>query len=165
MENDYEACRVHSDYFHHTGGYFRKRSGNVHFQGTVCRGAHLCTLFPENVHCQIFFENILLCDENNHCGLYMPRNHFPFGGHLLLAIGGSKSRRLFVDFKKLTLYNIVNRPEKVLWRFYAIVNDIRNFVFGLAGATVYGSCKSRKQKFVMSFTIILILPVPLSVLI
>ena len=35
----------------------------------------------------------------------------------------------------------------------SIVNDIRNFVFGLAGATVYGSCKSRKQKFVMSFTI------------
>ena len=38
-------------------------------------------------------------------------------------------------------------------RSIAIVNDIRNFVFGLAGATVYGSCKSRKQKFVMSFTI------------
>ncbi len=35
-----------------------------------------------------------------------------------------------------------------------IVNDIRNFVFGLAGASVYGSCKRRKQKFVMSFTII-----------
>ena len=35
-----------------------------------------------------------------------------------------------------------------------IVNDIRNFVFGLAGATVYGSCKSRKQKFVMAFTIV-----------
>ncbi len=34
-----------------------------------------------------------------------------------------------------------------------IVNDIRNFVFGLAGATVYGFCKSREQKFVMSFTI------------
>ena len=26
-----------------------------------------------------------------------------------------------------------------------IVNDIRNFVFGLAGASVYGSCKRRKQ--------------------
>ncbi len=38
---------------------------------------------------------------------------------------------------------------------YSIVNDIRNFVFGLAGATVYGFCKSREQKFVMSFTIIL----------
>ena len=38
-------------------------------------------------------------------------------------------------------------------RSIAIVNDIRNFVFGLAGATIYGSCKSRKQKFVMSFTI------------
>ncbi len=36
---------------------------------------------------------------------------------------------------------------------YTIVNDVRNFVFGLAGAAVYGSCKSRKQKFVMSFTI------------
>ena len=34
-----------------------------------------------------------------------------------------------------------------------IVNDIRNFVFGLAEAAVYGSCKSRKQKFVMLFTI------------
>ncbi len=34
-----------------------------------------------------------------------------------------------------------------------IVNDIRNFVFGLAGASVYGSCKRRKQKLVMSFTI------------
>ena len=38
-----------------------------------------------------------------------------------------------------------------------IVNDIRNFVFGLAVATVYGFCKSRKQKFVMSFTIITLL--------
>ncbi len=38
-------------------------------------------------------------------------------------------------------------------RSIAIVNDIRNFVFGLAGATIYGSYKSRKQKFVMSFTI------------
>ena len=37
--------------------------------------------------------------------------------------------------------------------YHTIVNDIRNFVFGLAGATVYGSCKSRKQKFVMSFII------------
>ncbi len=36
-----------------------------------------------------------------------------------------------------------------------IVNDIGNFVFGLAGASVYGSCKSRKQKFVKSFTIII----------
>ena len=35
----------------------------------------------------------------------------------------------------------------------SIVNYIRNFVFGLAGASVYGSCKRRKQKFVMSFTI------------
>ena len=34
-----------------------------------------------------------------------------------------------------------------------IVNDIRNFVFGLAEATVYGFCKSQKQKFVMLFTI------------
>ena len=38
-------------------------------------------------------------------------------------------------------------------RMTVIVNDIINFVFGLAGATVYGFCKSRKQKFVMSFTI------------
>ena len=37
----------------------------------------------------------------------------------------------------------------------SIVNDIRNFVFGIAGAAVYGSCKRRKQKFVMSFTIVL----------
>ncbi len=35
-----------------------------------------------------------------------------------------------------------------------IVNDIGNFVFGIAGAAVYGSCKRRKQKFVMSFTIV-----------
>ena len=35
-----------------------------------------------------------------------------------------------------------------------IVNDIRNFIFGLAEATVYGFCKKRKQKFVMSFTIV-----------
>ena len=33
------------------------------------------------------------------------------------------------------------------------VNDIRNSVFGLAGAAVYDFCKSREQKFVMSFTI------------
>jgi hypothetical protein len=37
--------------------------------------------------------------------------------------------------------------------FFFIVNGIRNSVFGLAGANVYGSCKSREQKFVMSFTI------------
>ena len=36
----------------------------------------------------------------------------------------------------------------------SIVNDIGNFIFGLAEATVYGSCKRRKQKFVMSFTIV-----------
>ena len=35
-----------------------------------------------------------------------------------------------------------------------IVNDIRNFVFGLAKAAIYSSCKNRKQKFVMSFTIL-----------
>jgi hypothetical protein len=34
-----------------------------------------------------------------------------------------------------------------------IVNDIGNFIFGFAEATVYGFCKSRKQKFVMLFTI------------
>lgn len=34
-----------------------------------------------------------------------------------------------------------------------IVNDIGYFVFGLAGAVVYGCCKNRKQKFVMAFTI------------
>ncbi len=34
-----------------------------------------------------------------------------------------------------------------------IVNDIRNFVFGLAEATVYEFCMRRKQKFVMLFTI------------
>ena len=34
-----------------------------------------------------------------------------------------------------------------------IVNDIRNFAFGLANASVYGIGKNRKQKFVMSFTI------------
>lgn len=37
-----------------------------------------------------------------------------------------------------------------------IVNDIRNFAFGLVKASVYGSYKSRKQKAVMSFTIIIV---------
>ena len=35
-----------------------------------------------------------------------------------------------------------------------IVNDIRNFAFALAKASVYGSYKNRKQKFVMAFTIV-----------
>ena len=35
-----------------------------------------------------------------------------------------------------------------------IVNDIKNFVFGPAKAPVYGFGRNRKQKFVMSFTII-----------
>ena len=35
----------------------------------------------------------------------------------------------------------------------AIVNDIRNFAFGLAKASVYGFGKNRKQKLVMSITI------------
>ena len=35
-----------------------------------------------------------------------------------------------------------------------VVNDIKNFVFGLIEAFVYGFDKRRKQKFVMSFTII-----------
>ena len=34
-----------------------------------------------------------------------------------------------------------------------IVNDIRNFAFGLAKAFAYGFGKDRKQKFIMSFTI------------
>jgi len=38
-----------------------------------------------------------------------------------------------------------------------IVNDIRNFVFGLAEAAVCGSCRSRKQYFVMSITITIVL--------
>ena len=55
-----------------------------------------------------------------------------------------------------TLYSLTDTSidENVVKRAF-IVNDIRNFVFGLAGASVYGSCKSRKQKFVMSFTIII----------
>ena len=36
-----------------------------------------------------------------------------------------------------------------------IVNDIKNFVFGPAKAPVYGFGRNRKQKFVMSFTIII----------
>ena len=36
----------------------------------------------------------------------------------------------------------------------AIVNDIKNFVFGPAKASVYGFGRRRKQKFVMSFTIL-----------
>ena len=35
----------------------------------------------------------------------------------------------------------------------SIVNDIKNFVFGPAKASVYGFGRRRKQKFVMSFTI------------
>ena len=52
----------------------------------------------------------------------------------------------------LTLNKIfVTRLLDILPReYHTIVNDIRNFVFGLAGASVYGSCRSRKQKFVMS---------------
>ena len=37
--------------------------------------------------------------------------------------------------------------------YIAIVNDIKNFVFGPAKAPVYGFGRNRKQKFVMSFTI------------
>ncbi len=35
-----------------------------------------------------------------------------------------------------------------------IVNDIKNFVFGPAKAPVYGFGRNRKQKFVLSFTIV-----------
>ncbi len=35
----------------------------------------------------------------------------------------------------------------------SIVNDIKNFIFGPAKASVYGFGRNRKQKFVMSFTI------------
>ena len=34
-----------------------------------------------------------------------------------------------------------------------IVNDIRNFAFGLAKVFAYGFGKDRKQKFIVSFTI------------
>ena len=43
---------------------------------------------------------------------------------------------------------------EICYVVYYIVKDIRNFVFDLAEAVVYGFCKSRKLKFVMSFTII-----------
>ena len=36
-----------------------------------------------------------------------------------------------------------------------VVNDIKNFVFGLIEAFVYGFDKRRKQKFVMSFIMVL----------
>ena len=39
--------------------------------------------------------------------------------------------------------------------YHTIVNDIKNFVFGPAKAPVYGFGRNRKQKFVMSFTIII----------
>ena len=39
------------------------------------------------------------------------------------------------------------------WAQTFIVNDIKNFVFGLVEAFVYGFDKRRKQKFVMSLTI------------
>ena len=45
--------------------------------------------------------------------------------------------------------------------YILIVNAIRNFIFGLAEAAVYGFCKSRKQKFVMLFTIHTILYDPI----
>ncbi len=38
-------------------------------------------------------------------------------------------------------------------RYISIVNDIKNFVFGPAKASVYGFGRNRNQKFVMSFTI------------
>ncbi len=56
---------------------------------------------------------------------------------------GTYSSAKFEYISKITL----------LGEYHTIVNDIRNFVFGLAEAAVYGSCKSRKQKFVKSFTI------------
>ncbi len=40
-----------------------------------------------------------------------------------------------------------------LWQIN-LVNDIKNFVFGPAKAPVYGFGRNRKQKFVMSFTIV-----------
>lgn len=42
-----------------------------------------------------------------------------------------------------------------------IVNDIRHFVFSLAEASVYSSCKNQELKFVMSFTIIVEKEAPL----
>ncbi len=56
---------------------------------------------------------------------------------------------LFAEFLKAVGFHVSHFGMPL-----CIVNDIRNFVFGLAGATVYGSCKSRKQKFVMAFTIV-----------
>ncbi len=44
-------------------------------------------------------------------------------------------------------------PGFVIYFISCIVNDMENFVFGSAKASVYGFGRSRKQKFVMSFTI------------
>jgi len=51
---------------------------------------------------------------------------------------------LFVPFLPLSFSNLS-----------FIVNDTKNFAFGLAKAFAYGFCKDRKQNFVMSFTIFL----------
>ncbi len=71
--------------------------------------------------------------------------------HLFYPLGAK-----FEAIKHATSTGIMRHCENNLEqgsRIQVIVNDIRNFVFGLAGASVYGSGKSRKQKFVMSFTI------------
>ena len=47
----------------------------------------------------------------------------------------------------------LNINRHLIVTVYIIVNDIRNFAFGLAKTYVYGFGKSRKQKFIMSFTI------------
>ncbi len=50
----------------------------------------------------------------------------------------------------IVLYN----GSQIVIFYGSIVNDIKNFVFGPAKAPVYGFGRNRKQKFVMSFTII-----------
>ena len=54
------------------------------------------------------------------------------------------------------LMNELAMTENLIAKYRSIVNDIKNFVFGPAKAPVYGFGRNRKQKFVMSFTIIII---------
>ena len=56
------------------------------------------------------------------------------------------------------LYDFDRKLRNIMFKYIlsveTIVNDIKNFVFGPAKAPVYGFGRNRKQKFVMSFTII-----------
>ena len=65
-----------------------------------------------------------------------------------------RRQRQIINKKRLT--RVRNRTILIAAgvQNHIIVNDIRNFVFDLAEASVYGFYKSWKQKFVMSFIIV-----------